>query len=78
MRHWQKLLKSLSFRVLGYNKHMTDGFTALIFAVGLGGWVYSYFMKNTMRQQPSLMAAGVAGVAGFIVIFTLMKYVLHY
>ena len=57
---------------------MTDGFTALIFAVGFGGWVYSYFMKNTMQQKPSLTAAGVAAVAGFIVIYSLMKYVLHY
>jgi len=57
---------------------MTDGFTALVFAVGFGGWVYAYFMKSTMQQRPSLTAAGVAGVAGFVVIFTLMKYVLHY
>jgi len=57
---------------------MTDGFTAVIFAIGFGGWVYSLMMKNTMRQEPSLMAAGVAGVAGFIVIFTLMKFVFHY
>lgn len=57
---------------------MSEGFTALIFAVGFGGWVYSYFMKNTMQQKPSLTAAGVAGVIGFIVIYTLMKYVFHY
>jgi hypothetical protein len=57
---------------------MTDGFTALIFAVGFGGWIYSYFMKSTMQQRPSLTAAGVAGVVGFIVILTLMKYVFHY
>jgi len=57
---------------------MTDGFTALIFAAGFGGWIYSLMMKNTMRQQPSLIAAGVSGVAGYIVIFTLMKYVFHY
>ena len=57
---------------------MTDGFTALVFAIGVGGWVYSYFMKNTMRQRSSLTAGGVASVVGFIVIFTLMKYVLHY
>lgn len=57
---------------------MTDGFTALIFAVGFGGWIYSLMMKNTMRQQPSLIAAVVSGVAGYIVIFTLMKYVFHY
>lgn len=57
---------------------MTDGFTALIFAIGFGGWVYSYFMKNTMRQSPSLTAGGVAGVVGFIIVFTIMKFVLHY
>jgi hypothetical protein len=57
---------------------MTDGFTAVVFAVGFGGWIYSLMMKNTMRQQPSLIAASVAGVAGFIVIFTLMKFVFHY
>ena len=57
---------------------MTDGFTAFIFAVDFGGWMYSLMMRNTMRQTPSLIAAGVAGVGGFIVIFTLMKFVFHY
>lgn len=57
---------------------MTDGVTALIFAIGFGGWIYSIFMKNTMQQKPSLTAAAVAGVAGYLVIFTLMKYVFHY
>lgn len=57
---------------------MTDGVTALIFAIGFGGWIYSVFMKNTMQQKPSLTAAAVAGVAGYLVIFTLMKYVFHY
>jgi hypothetical protein len=57
---------------------MTDGFTALIFGVGLAGWVYSFLMKNTMQQKPSLTGAGVAAVIGFIVVYTLMKYVLHY
>lgn len=57
---------------------MTDGVTALIFAIGFGGWIYSVFMKNTMQQKPSLIAAAVAGVAGYLVIFTLMKYVFHY
>lgn len=57
---------------------MTDGFTALVFAAGFGGWIYSLMMKNTMRQQPSLIAALVSGIAGYVVIFTLMKYVFHY
>ena len=57
---------------------MTDGFTALIFGVGAGGWVYAQAMRSTKHQTTSLITAGVAGVAGFIVIFTLMKYVLHY
>lgn len=57
---------------------MTDGFTALIFGVGFGGWVYSLVIRSTMRQRPSLIAGGASGVAGVVVIFTLMKFVFHY
>lgn len=57
---------------------MSDGFTALIFGVGFGGWVYSLAVRNTVRSSTSLIAGGAAGVAGFIVIFTLMKSVFHY
>lgn len=55
---------------------MTDGVTSLIFGAGFGTWIYAMMMKNTSSQQNSLIAGAVAGVAGFIVIFTLLKFVL--
>jgi len=57
---------------------MTDWFTALIFAVGFGTWVYAYMMRSTMRVSSSLAGAGVCAAVAFIVIFTLMRYILHF
>lgn len=57
---------------------MTDGFTAIIFGVGFGTWVFSHMMHSTMRTSTSVIAGGACGVAGFIVIFTLMKFVFHF
>ena len=57
---------------------MTDWLTALMFGAGLGVWVFSYMMKNTMRRDTSTIAGATAGVAGFIVIITLIKLVFHF
>ena len=54
-----------------------DGATAFIFGAGFGAWVYARMMKNTNHQHSSLVAGAVAGGAGMIVIFTLLKFVLH-
>jgi tellurite resistance protein TehA-like permease len=53
-----------------------DGVTAFIFAVGVSTWSYSKLMKNTNSYQPSLIGAAVVGIAAFIVLFTLLKYLL--
>lgn len=55
---------------------MSDSFTALVFGVGFGGWTYAKLMKNTNNQRNSLIGAGVAGVGGFLVIFTIIKVLL--
>lgn len=56
---------------------MGDGTVAFIFGAGFGAWVYNKLMKTTNRQQSSLIGGGIAGVGSFIVLFTLMKFVLH-
>lgn len=57
---------------------MTSGVTAFVFAVGFGGWIYAMMMRNTSNQRSSLTAAAVAALAGFVVIFTLLKFVFHF
>jgi hypothetical protein len=57
---------------------MTDGVTALIFGAGFGVWIYAMMMRSTSNPKNSLVAAVVAAFGGFIVIFTLMKFVFHF
>jgi hypothetical protein len=57
---------------------MTDGVTALIFGAGFGAWIYAMMMRSTSNPKNSLVAASVAAFGGFIVIFTLMKFVFHF
>lgn len=56
---------------------MGAGVVSFIFAAGFGTWVYSKVMKSTNIQRSSLISGVVAGLGGFIVLFTLMKFVLH-
>jgi hypothetical protein len=55
-----------------------DGVTAFIFAVGLGTWVYGKLVRSTNSSQNSLIGGGIAAVVGFIVVFTLLKYLLQW
>ncbi len=55
-----------------------DGVTAFMFAVGIGTWVYSKLMRSTNNTQNSLIGAAITGVVGFIVIFTVLKYLLQW
>ena len=56
---------------------LSDGVTSFLFGVGFGGWVYYKLMHSTGgNQKTSLIAAGLAGAAGFFVIFTLLKLIL--
>lgn len=46
----------------------------VIFAVGLGAWVYSKVQRQTGgNTQNSLIMAGVAGFIGFLVVVTLLS-----
>lgn len=56
---------------------MGDGITSFIFAVGFAAWVYNKMMHTTNSQHSSLVGASVSGVISFIVIFTLLKFILH-
>jgi tellurite resistance protein TehA-like permease len=57
---------------------MGDGLTAFIFGVGSGTWAYSKLMKSTNSPQNSIIGGAVTGIIGFFVIYTFLKYVLHY
>lgn len=56
---------------------MGDGVISFIFAAGFGTWVYSKIMKSTNVQRSSLIGGMVAALGGFIVLFTLLKFVFH-
>ncbi len=53
---------------------MSPFVVSLLFALGLGGWVYNVVMKrNGSQTQQALMVAGFVGVIGMIVFFTLFS-----
>ena len=55
---------------------MNNGLVALMFGVGLGGWVYYQMMRHTGNNtKSSLIAAGLAGLVGAFVIYTLFAWV---
>ena len=56
---------------------MGDGLLSLLVAVGFAAWIYSKLMKSTNIQKNSLIGSAIAGIGGFIVLFTLLKFVLH-
>jgi hypothetical protein len=56
---------------------MGDGLISLLVAVGFAAWIYSKLMKSTNIQKNSLIGSAIAGIGGFIVLFTLLKFVLH-
>ncbi len=58
---------------------MSAAVTALIFAVGLSGWVFAKLHSRTGygNSQAALTGAGVTFVAAFIVAFTLAHQFLH-
>jgi len=59
---------------------MSDGFVALIFGVGVGGWLFFKLNSRTGDANASgnLVAGIITGVAAAFFVFTLLKYVLHY
>ncbi len=51
---------------------MSKAFIALVFALGVSGWVYNKSMRQTGGlTQRSLTAAGVVGAIAFIVFLTI-------
>ena len=57
---------------------MSPLLVSLMFAVGVGGFVWSKLSLSTGGARPAniVMAAAVAGIGAFIVFFTLFKVVL--
>jgi hypothetical protein len=56
---------------------MNNVFIAIVFAVGIGAWVYGKFQKsNGGLTQRSLIGAAVAGLIAFIVFLTLASTIL--
>ena len=57
---------------------MNRVFIAVVFAVGVGAWVYGKFQKsNGGLTQRSLIGAAVAGVLAFILFITLASTLLN-
>ena len=57
---------------------MNSVFIAVVFAVGIGAWVYGKFQRsNGGLTQRSLIGAAVAGVIAFIVFLTLASTLLN-
>lgn len=57
---------------------MNRVFIAVVFAVGVGAWVYNKFQKsNGGLTQRSLIGAAVAGVIAFILFITLASTLLN-
>lgn len=55
---------------------MTNAFIALMLAVGAGGWTYAKMMRRTGNNtQNSLVMAGIAAVAGFLVMLYILSLV---
>lgn len=59
---------------------MSNGFIALIFGVGVGGWLFFRLNGRTgdANAKGNLVAGLIAGLGAAAVIFTLFKYVLHF
>jgi|GEM_PF-727677 len=57
---------------------MNNVFIAIVFAVGIGAWVYGKFQKsNGGLTRSSLIGAAVAGLIAFIVFLTLASTILN-
>ncbi len=50
---------------------MLGNFGAVIFAIGIGAWVYSKFIRRTNNPKTSLIASIATGVLGLIVFLTI-------
>jgi len=55
---------------------MNNFLTGLLFGAGFGAWIYAMMMRRTGNQaQQSLIVGGLAALAGFFVIFSLLSIV---
>ncbi len=59
---------------------MSSWFITLIIAVGITAWVYGYLARNNGNANPgsNFALAAVAGTIFFIVVFTFLKFVIHF
>lgn len=57
---------------------MSAFLVAIMFGAGIAGWVWSKVSQRTGNADPKTvyLTAGGAGLAAFIVFFTLLKYVI--
>ena len=57
---------------------MNPFIVSLLFALGSGAWVYNKTMKrNGSQTQQALKAAGVVGVIGMIIFYTIFSTILQ-
>ena len=58
---------------------MSGGIVALVFALGVAGWVYAQTERRSgaSNVKTSATAAAVGGVIAFIFLFSIVKFVIH-
>lgn len=58
---------------------MSAGLIAFLFSLGAGTWVYVKMYSHTGRGngRPALIGAGATFVLGFIVLYTMLRMILH-
>ncbi|HEX7368359.1 MAG TPA: hypothetical protein VF261_01730 [Candidatus Saccharimonadales bacterium] len=58
---------------------MSDTLVAILFGLGIGGWVYSQLARRSGNANPgsTFTVAGIVGLVAAIIIFTVFKFILH-
>lgn len=58
---------------------MSSFVVALVFGLGAGAFAWSYLARTTGNARPmnTLIGAGIAGVAAFLVLLSFLKWVLN-
>ena len=55
-----------------------DGVIALFIGIGTGTWAYNKLLHNTNNTKNSLIGGAFVGLGAFVVVFTLLKYLLQW
>jgi hypothetical protein len=54
---------------------MSDALVGIFFGLGAGMWLYAKVMHSSGNQQSALITGGSVALGGFLLVFTLFKFV---